>query len=54
MAYTAPRLDEVGTVHGLTLGRQTPGPKKDNSVWSGYAGPPDKPPVGSHPPVGSR
>ncbi|HLT84949.1 MAG TPA: lasso RiPP family leader peptide-containing protein [Phototrophicaceae bacterium] len=48
MTYHPPRIDEVGTVRDLTLGRDTPGPKKDNSVWSGYAGKPfDTPPVGS-------
>ena len=52
MVYDAPHVTEVGSVHELTLGRQTPGPKTDNSVRHGYAGPPigpkhPKPPVGS-------
>jgi hypothetical protein len=50
MVYEAPTLSTVGSVHGLTLGREMPGPKRDNSVWFGYAGPPTHP----TPPVGSR
>ena len=33
MEYEAPKLVEVGSVEDLTLGRLSPGPAKDNTIW---------------------
>ncbi|WP_324649617.1 lasso RiPP family leader peptide-containing protein [Georgenia sp. H159] len=49
--YEAPRMTEVGSVHGLTLGNPKHGPRKDNSNWFDIWGDPGNP---GHPPVGSR
>lgn len=50
MVYDAPRVTEVGSVHGLTLGKLSPGPAKDNTLWWDWLGDPADP----KPPVGSR
>lgn len=50
MVYDAPRMTEVGSVHGLTLGKWATGSAKDNTVWWDWLGDP-KP---TNPPVGSR
>lgn len=40
MEYEAPKLVEVGSVEDLTLGRLSPGPAKDNTIWWDWFGDP--------------
>jgi len=48
--YEAPRMTEVGSVHGLTMGKLASGPQKDNHIWWDIWGDPADP----KPPIGSR